>query len=145
MPIFQFRFILPPKKQIIFHETRKFTSSSSPSTRIIIEVSTGCDWHLDCAIEATYLYDAPMIRIETSERRDLVTLALSGRIQAEDLPELKRVMESYSKPVVLDLTGVKLIDRDAVRFLAKLETDNATITNCPRYIREWILRERAQP
>ena len=86
-----------------------------------------------------------MIRIETSERRDLVTLALSGRIQAEDLPELKRVMESYSKPVVLDLTGVKLIDRDAVRLLTKLETDNATITNCPRYIREWILRERAEP
>ncbi len=86
-----------------------------------------------------------MIRIETSERRDLVTLALSGRIQAEDLPELKRVMESYSKPLILDLTGVKLIDRDAVRFLSKLEKDNATITNCPRYIREWILRERAQP
>ena len=62
-----------------------------------------------------------MIRIETSERRDLVTLALSGRIQAGDLPELKRVMESYSKPLVLDLTGVKLIDRDAVRFLANLK------------------------
>ena len=43
-----------------------------------------------------------MIRIETSERRDLVTLALSGRIQAEDLPELKRVMESYSKPASKD-------------------------------------------
>jgi len=37
-----------------------------------------------------------------------VTFALSGRIQAEDLPELKRVMESYSKSVVLDLTRVKL-------------------------------------
>ncbi len=86
-----------------------------------------------------------MIRIETSVRRHLVTLTLSGRIQAEDLPELKRVMESYSKPVVLDLIGVKLVNRDAVRFLANLETDNATITNCPPYIREWILRERAQP
>jgi hypothetical protein len=32
MPIFQFRFILPPEKQIIFHETRKFTSSSAGST-----------------------------------------------------------------------------------------------------------------
>jgi hypothetical protein len=39
-----------------------------------------------------------MIRIEISEGRDLVTFALSGRIQAEDLQELKRVMESYSKP-----------------------------------------------
>lgn len=144
MPIFQFRFILPAKRKSFFTKLVNLRVPL-PSTRIIIEVSTGCDWHLDCAIEATYLYDGPMIRIETSERRDLVTLALSGRIQAEDLPELKRVMESYSKPVVLDLTGVKLIDRDAVRFLAKLETDNATITNCPRYIREWILRERAQP
>ena len=133
------------KSKLTFHETRKFTSSSSASTRIIIEVSTGFDWHLHCAIEATYLYDGPMIRIETSERRDLVTFALSGRIQAEDLPELKRVTESSSKPVVLDLTGVKLVDRDAVRFLANLETDNATITNCPPYIREWIRRERAEP
>jgi hypothetical protein len=86
-----------------------------------------------------------MIRIEISEGRDLVTFALSGRIQAEDLQELKRVMESYSKPVVLDLTGVKIVDREAITFLANLETGNATITNCPPYIREWILRERAQP
>ena len=85
-----------------------------------------------------------MIRIETSERRDLVTLALSGRIEAEDLPELKRVMESYSKPLVLDLTGVKLVDREAITFLANLETGNATITNCTPYIREWIRSERAQ-
>ena len=85
-----------------------------------------------------------MIRIETSERRNFVTLALSGRIQAEDLPELKRIVESYSKPVVIDLTGVKLVDREAITFLANFETGNATITNCPPYIREWMLRERPQ-
>ncbi len=85
-----------------------------------------------------------MIRIETSERPDLVTLALSGRIQADDLPELKRVMESYRKPVVLNLTDVKLVDRDAVRFLVRFETHNGRITNCPSYIREWIRKERAE-
>ena len=85
-----------------------------------------------------------MIRIEMSKRRDRVTLALSGRIQAEDLPELKRVMESYSKPLVLDLTGVKLVDRDVVTFLADFETNSGRIKNCPSYIREWIRRERAQ-
>lgn len=86
-----------------------------------------------------------MIRIEISEGRNHVTLALSGRIQVEDLSELKRVTESYSKPVVLDLAGVKLVDREAITFLANFETDNVTITNCPPYIHEWILRERAQP
>jgi hypothetical protein len=33
-------------------------------------------------------------RSETSEHRNLVTLPLSGRIQAEELPEPKRVMEN---------------------------------------------------
>jgi anti-anti-sigma regulatory factor len=86
-----------------------------------------------------------MIRIETSERRDLVVLTVSGRIEAEDLPELKRLTESYSKPVVLDFRDVKLVDREAITFLANLETVNAKITNCPPYIREWIVRERYQP
>ena len=85
-----------------------------------------------------------MIRIETSERWDIVTFTLSGRIQAEDLPEVKRLTESYSKPVVLDLTGIKLVDSEVITFLANFERDNATITNCPPYIHEWIHRERAQ-
>ena len=85
-----------------------------------------------------------MIRIETSESGDLVTFALIGRIESNDLPELKRVITSYNQPVVLDLKGVKLIDREAVTFLANFETDNARITNCPPYIREWIRRERAE-
>ena len=85
-----------------------------------------------------------MIRIETSESGDSVTFALIGRIERNDLPELKRVIGSYNQPVVLDLKGVKLIDREAVTFLANFETDNATITNCPPYIREWIRREQAE-
>jgi hypothetical protein len=84
-----------------------------------------------------------MLRIEKLESGDLMTFVLSGRIQKEDLGELKGLLEKHNKAVVLDLKEVKLVDRDAVRFLANLETDNATITNCPPYIREWILRERA--
>ena len=85
-----------------------------------------------------------MIRVDTSETRDLVTLALNGHIQAEDLPELRRVMEGYGQPVVLNLRGVKLVDRETVRFLAEFESHNGRITSCPGYIREWIRRERAE-
>ena len=74
----------------------------------------------------------------------MVTLILSGRIQEEDLGELKSLLEKHKKAVVLDLKGVKLVERDAVRFLASFETGQAKITNCPRYIREWICREREQ-
>ena len=85
-----------------------------------------------------------MIRIETSESGDLVTFLLSGRIQKEDLGVLKSLVEKQKKAVVLDLNGVKLVDQDAVRFLASFETEQAKITNCPPYIREWIRRERTQ-
>ena len=85
-----------------------------------------------------------MIRIETSEGRDLVTFVLSGRIEKEDLGELKTLLGKNEKAVVLDLKEIRLVDREAVRFLANFETDNARITNCPPYIRVWIRRERAE-
>jgi len=85
-----------------------------------------------------------MIRIETSVRRDLVIFAVIGRIESNDLPELKRVIESHDPPVILDLKGVRLVDRDGVTFLANFETNNGRISNCPPYIREWIRREREQ-
>ena len=85
-----------------------------------------------------------MIRIEASVRRHQVTFAVIGRIESNDLPELKRVIESHDPPVILDLKGVRLVDRDGVTFLANFETNNGRITNCPPYIREWIRREREQ-
>jgi len=85
-----------------------------------------------------------MLRIQELDSGDLVTLILSGRIQKEDLEELQSLLEKHHKSVVLDLEGVKLVDRDTVGFLASFETDQAKITKCPRYIREWILREQAE-
>jgi hypothetical protein len=43
-----------------------------------------------------------MIRIETSVRRDRLIFAVIGRIESNDLPELKRVIESHDPPVILD-------------------------------------------
>ena len=70
---------------------------------------------------------------------------LSGRIEAEYLPELRRLVEGEDgrRPLALDLSEVKLVDRDAVRFLAECEAAGATLENCPGYVREWIAREPA--
>lgn len=65
-----------------------------------------------------------MIRIETWVRRHQVTFAVIGRIESNDLPELERVIESHGPPVILDLKGVRLVDRDVVTVLANFETDN---------------------
>jgi len=71
---------------------------------------------------------------------------LSGRIEAEHLPELRRLIEGEDRQraITLDLREVKLVDRDAVSFLAQCEAAGATLENCPAYVREWIARERAE-
>lgn len=45
--------------------------------------------------------------------------------------------------VLTDLTDVKLVDRDAVRFLAESEAGGTTLRNCSGYIREWITQEKS--
>jgi len=34
------------------------------------------------------------------------------------------------------------VDREAVKFLARYESNAVELRNCPAYIREWIKRER---
>ena len=84
------------------------------------------------------------LRIQRTVESDLVILKLTGRIQSEDVPELLSLLRSESgdHPVLMDLTDVKLVDRDAVLFLAMSETVGAKLRNCPGYIREWINQER---
>ena len=81
-----------------------------------------------------------MLRIQRSEHRDGVRFMLSGRIETEHLPELRRLIEGEDgqRTVTFDLREVKLLDRDAVNFLADCEAAGATLENCPAYVREWI-------
>jgi hypothetical protein len=85
------------------------------------------------------------LRIQRSVESDLVVFKLTGRIQAADVPELLTLLKSDSswggRGIVLDLEQVKLVDRDAVLFLALSEMTGAQLRNCSAYIREWIRQE----
>jgi anti-anti-sigma regulatory factor len=83
------------------------------------------------------------LRIQRSTKEDVVTFTLSGRIKAEEVAELQRLfeVEGQDHRVVLDLKEVKLVDQDAVRFLAGCEANGTQLVNCPAYVREWIVRE----
>lgn len=72
-----------------------------------------------------------------------VTFTLSGRIEAEDIDELRRLLEleEAGSRIALDLKDVTLVDRDAVKFLSNCEADRIKLENCPAYVREWIGRE----
>ena len=73
-----------------------------------------------------------------------VVFALSGRMDAENVAELKELIESEARGrhIVLELSDLTLVDRDAVKFLEHCEVDSIKLENCPAYIREWIARER---
>jgi hypothetical protein len=66
---------------------------------------------------------------------------LSGRIEAEHISELQKLIEDESN-VVLDLTEVKLADRNVIDFLGRSEACGVRLVNCPPYIREWISKQR---
>jgi hypothetical protein len=84
-----------------------------------------------------------MLRIQRAENGEVV-LTLSGRIEAENVAELKALIgsEANGRPIVLDLKDLTLVDREAVKFLQCCETEGIRLKNCPAYIREWIEREK---
>ena len=86
-----------------------------------------------------------MLRIQRSANGKVV-FTLSGRIEAEHVEELQRVfgLETVDRLLVLDLKDVTLVDRDAVKYLARCEANGVHLANCPPYIREWIERERGR-
>ena len=69
-------------------------------------------------------------------------LTLSGRMEAEQIPELKELFDRDYRNIILDLRDVRLADRDAVRFLRGCEADGMKLEHCPAYIREWMEREK---
>jgi hypothetical protein len=75
-----------------------------------------------------------------------ILFTLSGRIEAEDIDELRRLLEleEPGRHIALDLKDVTLVDRDAIKFLTDREADGIKLENCPPYVREWIGRESGQ-
>jgi hypothetical protein len=76
-----------------------------------------------------------------------VIFTLSGRIEAEDIDELRRLLEleGAGSQIALDLKDVTLVDRAAIKYLADCEADGTKLENCPPYVREWIGREHGRP
>jgi anti-anti-sigma regulatory factor len=84
------------------------------------------------------------LRIQKSNDGKRVVFRLTGRIQGDQLSTLRALLtdEVLDENFVLDLQDVKLVDREAVRFLAQAEANGATLRNCTAFIREWIVQER---
>jgi len=79
-------------------------------------------------------------RVADEER---TTLVVSGRIDAEQLPDLRRFVEAEQEiKVTIDLAEVSLVDADVIRFLLVCEKQGIRLVRCPAYVREWMVREK---
>jgi anti-anti-sigma regulatory factor len=83
-----------------------------------------------------------MLRIQR-ETNGQVLLRISGRLDGENLVELKKLIESdeTDRRIVLDLLELTLVDRDAIRFLRQCDSNGIELKNCPPYICEWMARQ----
>jgi len=84
-----------------------------------------------------------MLRIEKDCEGCVTRLRVSGRIQSDEIGSIRSEMNDDCTRKVLDLKEVTLVDLGVVQFLINCEDMGVELAQCPPYVREWILRERA--
>ena len=85
-----------------------------------------------------------MLRIEKDTNGCVTTLKLSGRIQSGYIARIRSAMNDSCARKILDLGEITLVDIAVVRFLIGCENEGVELVQCPPYVREWMLRERAE-
>jgi len=85
-----------------------------------------------------------MLRIEKQSREGITRLQLSGRIRSDRIACIRSAMnDSYARKR-LDLGEVTLVDVAVVHFLIRCEDEGIVLLQCPPWVRQWMLRERAE-
>ena len=85
-----------------------------------------------------------MLRIEKELCARVNRLLLSGRIQSDRIGCIRSAMNDGCARQILNLREVTLVDLEVVRFLIRCQEEGVELAECPSYVREWILCERAQ-
>ena len=85
-----------------------------------------------------------MLRIEKHSDGCVSRLRLIGRIQSDSIAGIRSAMNDGCTRKILDLSEVTLVEIAVVRFLITCEDEGIELVQCPPYVREWVLRERAE-
>ena len=97
---------------------------------------------LSCGAAFAFPRRRMTLKIATASDGETAVLRLSGQIDEDHLAQLDAEIRRYRPRLVFDLAEATLVDRAAVQFLAAREGEGIDLVNCPRYIREWITKER---
>ncbi len=85
-----------------------------------------------------------VLRIDRADRSGSAVFVLSGRIELEHLDQLRAQFGAPSSEIILDFTGVRLVDREVIETLAKWELEGIRFENCAVYVRDWIATVQTQ-
>ena len=84
------------------------------------------------------------MRIQTRIDETAVTLFVAGALTATVVADFDRAVgkaRKLERPVVLDLSNVRLIDRPTLKYLIDLIEQDIQLVICPDYVEHWIYRE----
>jgi hypothetical protein len=79
-----------------------------------------------------------MLKIQRATDGGMTVLTVSGRLDAENINELRQSLDILPEgdPVALDLADLLLADREAICFLGDREASGQIVLrHCPPYIR----------
>src|SRR5438552_17216283 len=85
-----------------------------------------------------------VMRIHTRVEPNTVTLSVAGILNAAGIADFDRALDEarrLQRPLVLDLTNVRLIDRPTLKYLIDVMQDEVRLVVCPDYVEHWIYRE----
>jgi hypothetical protein len=85
-----------------------------------------------------------MLRIEKQSDGCVTRLLFSGRIQSDCIASIRSAMRDGCARIILELSEVTLVDIEVVRFLIQCESEGVELVDCPLFVREWMVRERAE-
>ena len=72
--------------------------------------------------------------ITTTSTPDGAIVRIAGRLEAPDLPELRRVLEGRTSPVELDLSQLMTADVEAIAFIRRCRGAGATLSHASPYV-----------
>jgi len=88
-----------------------------------------------------------VMRIETRIDESAITLSVAGTLTATVVADLEHALDTarrLERPIVLDLTNVRLIDRPTLKYLIDVIEHDVRLVVCPDYVEHWMYRESAR-
>jgi anti-anti-sigma regulatory factor len=84
------------------------------------------------------------MRIQTRIDDAAVTLLVTGTFTAAAVADFERALDEarrLQRPIVLDLSSVRLIDRPTLKYLIDVMEHDLRLVVCPDYVEHWMYRE----